>query len=117
MGLQNLDGFFFFLVSVVFVNLVLVCINAKGRPEDYFYIYPAPVLTTALDKLVPATAKKLRQPPSTFMRVLRIAQWAVFQGLQENILSFILWWTFWHGLVHGMSFYLTWQSMTEMLKA
>lgn len=114
LGLQNLTGFLFFFLSVVFVNLILVFINTHGRPEEYFSLYPSPILTTALEKLVPATAEKLRQPVPPLMRAMRIAQWVVFQGLQENILAFILWWTFWHGIVHGMSITLTWQYMTEL---
>lgn len=114
LGLQNLSGFLFFFLSVVFVNVVLVFVQAHGKPEEYFSLYPAPVLTTALEKLVPSTAEKLRRPVSPVMKTLRIAQWIIFQGLQENILGFILWWTFWHGIVHGMSIHLMWQYMTEM---
>lgn len=114
LGLQNLDGFLFFFLSVMFVNLVLVFINAHGNPEEYFSLYPAPLLTTSLEKLVPSTAEKLRQPVPPLMRAMRITQWVIFQGLQENILAFILWWTFWHGIVHGKSIFVTWQCMTEM---
>jgi ER membrane protein complex subunit 6 len=102
LGLQNLWGFGFFLVSVAFVNVMLIAVNTSYKPEQYFVIVPPPVLTTALERLVPSKAEQLRKPQSLIRRAVFLGQWVLFQGAQENILSFMLWWTLWFGLVHGM---------------
>lgn len=101
LGLQNLAGFAFFAASVVFVNLVFIFVCAQGKPELYFSLYPSPVLTTALEKLIPSKAAQLRKPAAPHTKIFRLGVWIIWQGLQENLLSFILWWTFWHGIVHG----------------
>ncbi|WFD17041.1 hypothetical protein MARU1_003088 [Malassezia arunalokei] len=102
LGLQNLWGFGFFLASVAFVNVMLIAVNTSYKPEQYFVIVPPPVLTTALERLVPSKAEQLRKPQSLIRRAVFLGQWILFQGAQENILSFMLWWTLWFGLVHGM---------------
>lgn len=102
LGLQNLWGFGFFAISVVFVNLVLIAVNTGYRPELFFVLVPSPVLTTSMEKLVPGKAEQLRKPLPSIKRLAYMAQWVVVQGAQENLLSFILWWTLWFGLVHGM---------------
>lgn len=34
------------------------------------------------------------------MDVVAIAK-TVIEGAQENMFSYVLWWTFWYGIVHG----------------
>ena len=62
LGLQNLWGFGFFAISVVFVNLVLIAVNTGYRPELFFVLVPSPVLTTSMEKFLPGKAEQLRKP-------------------------------------------------------
>lgn len=103
LGLQNLAGFGFFVLSVVFLNTVLLLVNAKGRPHAYFVLGSAPMTTDASERLVPAKAAQLRTPATPAQRARQLSLWVLLQGAQENILSFLLWWTFWYAIVHGTS--------------
>ncbi|WFD47825.1 hypothetical protein GLX27_002488 [Malassezia furfur] len=100
LGLQNLAGFGFFVLSVVFLNTVLLLVNAKGRPHAYFVLGSAPMTTDASERLVPAKAAQLRTPATPAQRARQLALWVLLQGAQENMLSFLLWWTFWYAIVH-----------------
>lgn len=101
LGLQNLSGFAFFLCSVVFVNAVLVLVNAKGDPRAFFVLGSLPAITDPSERLLPAKAAQLRAPPTPVQSALQLSRWVLLQGAQENALSFLLWWTFWYGIVHG----------------
>ena len=101
LGLQNLSGFAFFLCSVVFVNAVLVLVSAKGDPRAFFVLGSLPAITDPSERLLPAKAAQLRAPPTPVQSALQLARWVLLQGAQENALSFLLWWTFWYGIVHG----------------
>lgn len=101
LGLQNLAGFGFLVASVIVCNLVLIFVMAHGQPGTYFDLRPAPVFASELECLIPDKAAQLRQPMSTSATLLRLARFVVWQGLPENVLGFILWWTFWFGIVHG----------------
>ncbi|WFD01490.1 hypothetical protein MOBT1_000155 [Malassezia obtusa] len=100
LGLQNLAGFAFFVLSVAFLNTILLVVNAKGRPSDYFIMGSSPVITDASERLVPSKAAQLRAPPTPVQHGLQLAGWVLLQGAQENVLSFLLWWTFWYAIVH-----------------
>lgn len=111
LGLENVAGFVFFTLSVVFVNTILLLVNAKARPEMYFVLGSPPVITDASERLLPAKAAQLRTPPTPSKRALQLAQWVALQGAQENVLSFLLWWTFWYAIVHGTSLSASYQCM------
>lgn len=65
-------------------------------------MYSPPLAANALETLAPSKVEQLRAPPSSSRRLLALMWWMAVQGAQENLLSFITWWTFWHGIVHGM---------------
>ncbi|WFD31837.1 hypothetical protein MSPP1_002877 [Malassezia sp. CBS 17886] len=100
LGLKNLTGFAFFFVSVVFVNSVLLLVNAHGAPSRYFVLAMPPATTHPGEQLVPAKAAELRKKPAPAAVALNIARWVLFQGVQDNMLSYVLWWTFWYGIIH-----------------
>ena len=100
LGLNNLTGFAFYGISVAAVNVAIALVLARGNLERYFVVSSPPV-PDAVEALTPKSAARLRTPPSTSKRVFSNAKWILFQGAQANVLSFVLWWTFWYGIVHG----------------
>ncbi|CAD6885178.1 unnamed protein product [Tilletia controversa] len=75
LGLRNLSGFYFFAVTLLLTNLVLLAYNARAQPSKY----------------VPHLGTIATQPGVVGLAV---------QGGQENLFSYVLWWTFWYGIVH-----------------
>jgi len=100
LGLKNIAGFAFFWGSVVFINTVILFVNAQAQPDRYFVMYSPPLAANALETLAPSKVEQLRAPPSSSRRLLALMWWMAVQGAQENLLPFITWWTFWHGIVH-----------------
>lgn len=99
LGLNNFTGFAFYGASVVLVNLAIALCLAHGQLDKYFVVTKPPA-PDAAEALTPASAAKLRAPPSTIARALATLKWILLQGAQSNVLSFVLWWTFWYGVVH-----------------
>ena len=113
LGLTNWLGFGFYIISVLFTNLLVLGINANGSPSKYFIspsppakpLTPSPAASTtsknSKTKSVSATGPALTiDPRSGSFSVQDVAGFLV-NGLTENAFSFILWWTFWFGIVHG----------------
>lgn len=82
------------------MNTAIALVLARGNLERYFVVSNPPV-PDAAEALTPKMAARLRTPPSTGMRVFATGKWILLQGAQTNVLSFVLWWTFWYGIVHG----------------
>ncbi|SPO30568.1 uncharacterized protein UTRI_05185 [Ustilago trichophora] len=113
LGLTNWLGFGFYIVSVLLTNILVLAINANGSPSRYF-ISPSPPAKPLMSSSGPNTAStnsKVKtvgsatgsaltiDPRSGSFSMQDIAGFLV-NGLTENAFSFILWWTFWFGIVH-----------------
>ncbi|WFD35215.1 hypothetical protein MCUN1_002065 [Malassezia cuniculi] len=99
LGLNNLAGFAFYGISVAFVNTVIALVLARGQLERYFVV-SAPPVPDAAEALTPKSAARLRAPRSAGSKAFSTIKWILLQGAQANVLSFVLWWTFWYGIVH-----------------
>ncbi|KAK0528449.1 hypothetical protein OC834_003386 [Tilletia horrida] len=75
LGLRNLSGFYFFALTLLLTNALLLAYNARAQPKRY------------IPHLGPEDARP---------GVVGLA----LQGGQENLFSYVLWWTFWYGIVH-----------------
>ncbi|CDR88936.1 uncharacterized protein SPSC_05768 [Sporisorium scitamineum] len=114
LGMTNWLGFGFYIVSVLLTNLLVLGINANGTPSKFF-ISPSPPAqpftsssannTASISKNTKAkSAGSAKQtltidPRSGSFSTKDVAGFLV-NGLTENAFSFILWWTFWFGIVH-----------------
>ncbi|TKY89003.1 hypothetical protein EX895_002244 [Sporisorium graminicola] len=116
LGMTNWLGFGFYVVSVLLTNLIVLGINANVTPSKFF-ISPSPpakpltsspssnTATTAASKTTKVkSAGSAKQalsidPRSGSFSPKDVAGFLV-NGLTENAFSFILWWTFWFGIVH-----------------
>lgn len=85
------------------VNTLILTVNAHTRIENYFLLEEPTPPTDASELLSPEKTAKTSAPRSPARRAFLIAKWLVLQGAQENVLSFVLWWTFGSGIVHGAS--------------
>ncbi len=106
LGMTNFLGFAFYIVSVLLTNLLILGINASVHPSKYF-ISPSPptkpLSSTSSSKAVTKAVKEMTiDPRSGSFAPMDVAGFLV-NGLTENAFSFILWWTFWFGIVHGKS--------------
>lgn len=112
--MTNWLGFGFYIVSVLLTNVIVLGINANGSPSKYF-ITPSPPLKPLASQPTAAAPSKnskvktlgsTKQPLTIDPRSGSFSAKDVVSflanGLTENAFSFILWWTFWFGIVHGM---------------
>lgn len=108
LGLTNWLGFGFYIVSVLLTNSLVLLINAQSAPSKYF-ISPSPPTkpltasssnSTAGKNSKAAGAELTIDPRSGSFSPQDVASFLV-NGLTDNAFSFILWWTFWFGIVHG----------------
>lgn len=100
LGLTNAQGFGFYAASVVLVNVLILVVNARMQPSDYF-ILGGPTSTDPAEELAAANAAKERAPKTLIESAWELGKFIVLQGAQDNLLSFILWWTFFYAIVHG----------------
>ncbi|KAJ1017866.1 hypothetical protein NDA16_005182 [Ustilago loliicola] len=113
LGLTNWIGFGFYIVSVLLTNSLVLLINANGSPSKYF-ISPSPPVKplTSPSKSPSASNKNVKaktvggsgpsmtiDPRSGSFSAQDVAGF-LMNGLTKNAFSFILWWTFWFGIVH-----------------
>ncbi|KAK0548561.1 hypothetical protein OC845_003505 [Tilletia horrida] len=75
LGLRNLSGFYFFGAALLLTNSLLLLYNARSAPRKY----------------IPFLGPEESRPGTLGLLV---------SGGQENLFSFVLWWTFWFGIVH-----------------
>ncbi|KAL9931185.1 hypothetical protein V8E36_009952 [Tilletia maclaganii] len=75
LGLRNLSGFYFFGLTLLLTNALLLVYNARSQPRKY----------------IPHMGPEASRPGLVGLAL---------QGGQENLFSFVLWWTFWFGIVH-----------------
>ncbi|SNX86947.1 uncharacterized protein MEPE_05656 [Melanopsichium pennsylvanicum] len=111
LGLTNWLGFGFYIISVLFTNILVLGINANGSPSKYFLTPSPPAKSLISSSSTANTASKPKATGATLEAALTIdprsgsfsakdiAEFLV-NGLTENAFSFILWWTFWFGIVH-----------------
>lgn len=102
LGLTNAQGFGFYAASVVLVNALILVVNARMQPSDYF-ILSGSTSTDPAEELAAANTAKEREPRTPIESAWELSKFIVLQGAQDNLLSFILWWTFFYAIVHGMS--------------
>ena len=113
LGLTNWLGFGFYIVSVLLTNALVLAINAKRSPSKYF-ISPSPpskplepsssasiTQKSSMAKAVRGAGASLTIDPRSGSFSVRDVSGFLINGLTENAFSFILWWTFWFGIVHG----------------
>ena len=113
LGLTNWIGFGFYIVSVLLTNSLVLLINANGTPSKYFISPSPPAKPLTSSKSPAATNKNVKvktvRPSGLSVSIdsrsgsfsaQDVASFLV-NGLTENAFSFILWWTFWFGIVHG----------------
>lgn len=113
LGMTNWLGFGFYVISVVVTNLIVLGINANRAPSKYF-ISPSPPakpLTSSTNVAPPSKNSKVKFLSNTKQSLTidprcgsfsaQNAAGFLVNGLTENAFSFILWWTFWFGIVHG----------------
>ena len=113
LGLTNWLGFGFYIISVLLTNSLVLTINANGSPSKYF-ISPSPPAKPLVSSPNSSTSSKKGStetassagptidPRSGSFSTQDVAGFLI-NGLTENAFSFILWWTFWFGIVHGES--------------
>ncbi|CBQ69108.1 conserved hypothetical protein [Sporisorium reilianum SRZ2] len=114
LGLTNWLGFGFYVVSVLLTNLIVLGVNANGTPSKFF-ISPSPPAKPLASSSAPSTSAHSKsakgKPASAAKPALTIDPRSgsfstqdvagfLVNGLTENAFSFILWWTFWFGIVH-----------------
>ncbi|KAJ1021210.1 hypothetical protein NDA18_005451 [Ustilago nuda] len=112
LGLTNWIGFGFYIVSVLLTNSLVLLINANGTPSKYFISPSPPAKPLTSSKSPAATNKNVKvktvspsepsvsiDPRSGSFSAQDVAGFLA-NGLTENAFSFILWWTFWFGIVY-----------------
>ena len=116
LGLTNWLGFGFYVLSVLFTNSLVLAINAESSPSKYFISPSPPSRPLSTSESSGSTSSKNSKvkvaaggsaslsidPRSGSFSAQDVASFLV-NGLTENAFSFILWWTFWFGIVHGRS--------------
>ncbi|KDN39691.1 hypothetical protein K437DRAFT_258964 [Tilletiaria anomala UBC 951] len=119
LGLTNLNGFYFYIISQLLISLCILFINAKGQPTAY--LVDAAVIDlqrkrarvhAAMEaksgggekaKGRSSQAQGFRQgqgPPGLVGTAWMWINLLLVDGAQDNVLSYVLWWTFWYGIVH-----------------
>ncbi len=115
LGLTNLSGFYFYLLSQLLVSLAIIFLNAHAAPAAY--LLPPALLRVEQrsarvhDKVhmsassggAAQEAAQLQQAPARVGVAGQAWMWTrllLLEGLTDNALSYVLWWTFWFGLVH-----------------
>lgn len=103
LGLTNLAGFGFFVLSQLVISLSIIALSAQGRPEKYL-LDPASLQWDTLRVKVNASANLVKglaaQPPGPAAQAWAWAKFVFLDGLVDNFLSYVLWWTFWSAIVH-----------------
>ncbi|PWY97989.1 hypothetical protein BCV70DRAFT_218829 [Testicularia cyperi] len=110
LGLTNFSGFGFYMISVLAVNLIVLAINAHGAPSRYL-ITPSPPRVSLLKSSASGSSAKSVSKSAAGGTTIdpRSGEFSpqdklgfLITGLTDNAFSYILWWTFWYGIVHGM---------------
>lgn len=103
LGLTNFTGFGFFLVAQLAISLSIISLAASGKPSTYL-LDPASVNWDAMRVKVNASANLVKglaaAPPGPATQVWAWAKFILLDGLVDNFLSYVLWWTFWSAIVH-----------------
>ncbi|EST08911.1 ER membrane protein complex subunit 6 [Kalmanozyma brasiliensis GHG001] len=111
LGMTNWLGFGFYVVSVLLTNVIVLAINANGTPSKYFITPSPPLKPLTAQTSAPTPAKNSNVKSQISTKALTIDPRSgsfstndvasfLINGLTENAFSFILWWTFWFGIVH-----------------
>ncbi|ETS60298.1 hypothetical protein PaG_05853 [Moesziomyces aphidis] len=98
LGMTNWLGFGFYAISVLVTNVLVLVVNANRTPSKYF-ITPSPPSKPLSTTTKGKTGEVKIDPRSGSFTTQDTAAFLV-SGLTENAFSFILWWTFWYGIVH-----------------
>ncbi|KAF9035909.1 hypothetical protein BJ165DRAFT_1533387 [Panaeolus papilionaceus] len=88
LGLQNFQGFLFFIASTLLTSALTYVINLNGRPSRYLVGFHQ------------AAAAKPGPSPGGLASLSGALE--LLNPGQDNAFTFVLMWTLFYGIVHGM---------------
>lgn len=91
LGLVNLSGFYFYLLSVLLTNIVIFLFTVHLQPQRFLLSFnPAP------DK-----PEQVSNSDKNLFSTVWLYTSFFLEGAQDMSFGYVLWWTLWTALIHG----------------
>lgn len=94
--MTNLNGFYWYIASLVLANIAIFAINVHFQPRRYLLSFNPAKDTLTKDNREASGSGALSA-------ALRYGLFFI-EGAQEMAFGYVLWWTLWTAIIHGERF-------------